>query len=142
MTNAVEKDVVMRQPVERVWAALTTSDAIAQWGYPNTFEAEVGREFTLSPPPNPQADFDGTVHCKVLECEPMKVLAFTWEGGPVVGTEARFELAGNEEGTTSVRFRHTGFDLSQPWGEGALRGAEFGWNMMLEKIENVAGAMD
>jgi hypothetical protein len=43
----------------------------------------------------------------------------------------RLEPAG--EGTR-VFFEHSGFNISQPWGDQALRGAEFGWVQMLERL--------
>jgi len=137
MTSSVRRDVVISQPPANVWWALTSSQAIARWGYPNNFEPRVGHEFTLSPPPNPKAGFDGTVRCQVLECSPRRRLAYSWHGGPVVGTSVLFELepAADE---TRLHFEHSGFDLAQPWGENALRGAEAGWTIMLDKIAKVA----
>jgi hypothetical protein len=36
-----------------------------------------------------------------------------------------------------VFFKHSGFDMSQPWGEQAFRGAEFGWAKMLVRLPGV-----
>jgi uncharacterized protein YndB with AHSA1/START domain len=137
MKSSIQRDVVIDQPEANVWWALTSRDAIARWAYPNDFEPRLGHRFTLSPPPNPKADFDGTVRCEVLECSPERRLAYSWQGGPVVGTTVTFALEG-AGGRTRLHFEHAGFDLSQPWGEGALRGAEAGWTMMLDKIARVA----
>lgn len=38
---------------------------------------------------------------------------------------------------TRVTFEHAGFDLTQPWGEQALRGAEYGWDLMLKRLADV-----
>ena len=137
MTSGIRRDVVIRQPAANVWWALTSSEAIARWAYPNNFEPRVGHHFTLSPPPNPKADFDGTVRCEVLECVPPRRLAFSWEGGPVVGTTVAFELDPTGD-DTRLQFEHSGFDLEHPYGETALRGAETGWTIMLDKIAKVA----
>jgi uncharacterized protein YndB with AHSA1/START domain len=51
-------------PVERVWAALTSSDALAVWLMPNDFKPVVGHRFTFRTKPAP--GFDGIVHCEVL----------------------------------------------------------------------------
>jgi len=38
-------------------------------------------------------------------------------------------------------FEHSGFDVSQPWGEQALRGAEFGWGKMLKQFPAVVAGL-
>ena len=89
------KAVYPHQP-ELVWRALTQSDEIAEWLMPNDFRAEVGHEFTLRTDPAP--GFDGIVHCKVLELEEPRRLAYTWKGGPV-DTVLSFDLEPVEQGT-------------------------------------------
>ena len=137
MLRSIQQDFIIDHPLPRVWWALTASSAIAEWAYPNDFEPCVGREFTLRPPPNPKADFDGTVRGRVLECSSPKRLRYSWQGGPVVGTTVTFDLEPQGNGTR-LRFEHAGFDLSQAWGENALKGAEYGWKLMLSKLTAVA----
>ena len=43
---------------------------------------------------------------------------------------------------TRVFFEHSGFDMSQPWGEQAFRGAEFVWAKMLERLGGCGGVGD
>jgi hypothetical protein len=43
-----------------------------------------------------------------------------------------FRLEPDGDGTRLV-FEHSGFDLSQPWSDQAVQGAEFGWAKMLER---------
>src|SRR5580692_3749913 len=43
----IDAAVVYRHPIERVWAALTSSEALAAWLMPNDFVPEVGHRFTL-----------------------------------------------------------------------------------------------
>jgi hypothetical protein len=38
-------------------------------------------------------------------------------------------------------FRHSGFDMSQPWSEQAFRGADFGWQKMLERLSAVVAGL-
>jgi uncharacterized protein YndB with AHSA1/START domain len=137
VTTTIRRDIVISQPPANVWWALTSRNAIASWAYPNDFEPRVGQQFTLHPPPNPKADFDGTVRCEVLDCAPQRRLAFSWQGGPVSGTTVVFELEGAAD-DTRLHFEHRGFDLAQPWGESALRGAEAGWTIMLDRMAKVA----
>ena len=138
MTETIRRELTLGAPPSRVWRALTDCSEIAEWMYPNDFKPEVGHRLTLSVPVNPKADFDGVVRCEVIECVQQKTLCFTWEGGDVVGTTVRHELEGAGDGTL-LRFEHAGFDLDAPWGEQALRGAECGWKMMLDRLaERVA----
>jgi len=137
MTSSIRRDVVINQPVANVWWALTSSEAIARWGYPNTFEPRVGHQFTLNPPANPKADFDGTVRCEVMECAPRQRLAFSWQAGPVTGTRVSFDLEPASQ-DTRLHFEHSGFDTDQPWSQNVLKGAEMGWTMMLDRMAKVA----
>lgn len=138
MSNTVRREVVFPQPPERVWRALTDRATLAEWMYPNDFEPAVGHRFTFHVPPNPKANFDGlVVRCEVLTCEPPNRLVFSWSvGGPVVNTEVSYRL--EAEGTgTRLLFEHTGFDLSQPGGNQAFKGAEYGWARMLGQLAAV-----
>jgi len=42
---------------------------------------------------------------------------------------------------TGVLFEHSGFDVSQPWGDQALRGAAFGWAKMLGQLPAVVAGL-
>lgn len=136
MTKSIQREIVIPSSPEEVWHELTDSAALAEWMYPNDFEPRVGHHFTFRVPPNPRSDFDGIVHCEVLECTPPRSLAYSWSGGPVVNTRVEYRLE-PEGDHTRLFFEHSGFDLSESWGEQALKGAEFGWKKMLEKL--VAG---
>lgn len=136
MSGSVRRELVFPQSREDVWRALTDSAALAEWMYPNDFEPRVGHRFTFRVPPNPQAGFDGIVHCEVLECVPPSRLVYSWAGGPVVKTQVAYRLEPNGDGTRLV-FEHSGFDLSQPWGEPSLKGAQAGWAIMLKALTRV-----
>ena len=96
---------------------------------------------TFRVPPNPKAGFDGiVVRCQVLECEPPSRLAYSWSAGPIIDTQVIYRLEPDGDGTR-VFFEHSGFDMSQPWGEQAFRGAEFGWAKILERLRGVVGSL-
>ena len=132
----IENVVELAAAPENVWHAVTNAERIEQWMYPTDFAPEVGRPFTLRPPANPRADFDGTVTGLVLQADPARRLTYTWNGGPVVGTVVRFGIEPTERGAR-LELEHSGFDLGAEWGEGARSGAEVGWPMMLGKLAEV-----
>src|SRR5205814_4431304 len=139
MTKTIQREILIPQPREQVWRALTDSAALAEWMFPNDFEPRVGHHFTFRVPPNPKFNFDGIiVHCEVIECDPPSGLVFSWSAGGLVDTRVSFRLEPDGDGTR-VLFEHSGFDVSQPWGKQALRGAEFGWAKMLEQRRAVVG---
>lgn len=142
MTKAIRREILIPQPLEQVWQALTDSAILAEWMFPNDFEPRVGHRFTFRVPPNPKVGFDGiVVRCEVLECEPPSRLVFSWSaGGPVDNTCVSFRLEPDGDGTR-VFFEHSGFDVSQPWGKQALRGAEFGWAKMLNQLAAVVAGV-
>jgi len=141
VTKTIQREIVIPQPREQVWRAITDSATLAEWMFPNDFEPRVGHRFTFRVPGNPKMNFDGlTVRCEVLECEPPDRLAFSWSaGGPVENTRVSFQLEqhGDDAGGTRVLFEHSGFDVSQPFGEHALKGAEFGWAKMFKQLAAV-----
>lgn len=126
-----------------MWRALTDRATLAEWMFPNDFEPRVGHRFTFRVPPNPKAGFDGlVVKCEVLECDPPKRLLFSWSvAGPVENTRVSYRLEPDGDGTHLV-FEHSGFDLSQPSGDLAFRGAEFGWARMHKALSAVLSGFD
>ncbi len=145
MTKTIRREMSVPQPRDQVWRALTESATLAEWMYPNDFEPRVGHQFSFRVPANPKVGFDGlVVRCEVLECEPPcgdagGRLAFSWSAGGIVDTRVSFRLEPDGDGTR-VFFEHSGFDVSQPRGEQAFRGAEFGWAKMLKQLAAVVGS--
>jgi uncharacterized protein YndB with AHSA1/START domain len=133
--------MLIPQSQEQVWRALTDSAALAEWMYPNDFEPRVGHHFTFRVPAKPKVGFDGIiVHCEVIECEPPSRLVFSWSAGGLIGTRVSFRLEPDGQ-ETRILFEHSGFDVSQPWGDQALRGAKSGWAKMLEQLPVVVAGL-
>ena len=132
MTNTIRRELTFSQPPEKVWRALTNSETLAQWMYPNDFEPRVGHHFTFRVPPN--ARMNGlTVHCEVLKCVPASELLFTWVVGEVneLDTRVSYRLEPDGEGTR-VLFEHSGFEQTP-----AFKGSEYGWKVMHGKLAKV-----
>ncbi len=138
MTKTIQREIFFPQPREQVWEAITDSATLAEWMFPNDFEPRVGHRFTFRVPPNPKLNFEGLiVRCVVTECNPPSKLVFSWSaGGPVENTQVSFRLEPSGDGTR-LFFEHAGFDLSQPYAEHALKGAEHGWSKMLKQLSEV-----
>ena len=141
MTNVIQREILIPQPREQGWRALTNSATLAVWMYPNDFEPRVGHHFTFRVPPNPKTGFAGVVvSCEVLECEPPSLLTYSWAGGAIADTRVSFRIEPDGDGTRLV-FEHSGFDLSQPWCRPAMKGLEFGYAKMFEKLPAVVAGL-
>ena len=137
MSRTIQKQIHIPRPPGQVWPAIADSGALAVWMFPNDFQPVLGHRFTFRVPGDPQRHFEGlTVRCEVLECEAPAAgrpgrLAFSWSaGGPVENTHVSFVLEADGDGTR-LKFEHSGFDLDQPFGEQAVKGADYGWSRML-----------
>jgi uncharacterized protein YndB with AHSA1/START domain len=106
MKADINATVVYPHPPDRVWAALTSSEALAAWLMPNDFAAEVGHEFTFTTKPAP--GFDGIVRCRVLELDPPSRMVWSWSGGNI-DTTVTFTLEAAGAGRTRLRMHQVGF---------------------------------
>lgn len=133
MRNTIRRELKFAQSPAMVWRALTDSSTLAEWMYPNDFEPRVGHHFTFRVPPKPQLEGGLIVRCEVIECVPPSKLVFTWVVGEFLNTLVSYRLEPDGTGTR-VLFEHSGFEQ-----EGALAGAEYGWNMMHGKLAQALG---
>lgn len=103
-------DVTMTYPypADRVWAALTSSEALSAWFMPNDFKPAVGHRFTFRARPFRALGFDGTVRCEVLELDPPTRMVWSWAGGNI-DTTVTFTLEPTADGTR-LRMHQVGFD--------------------------------
>lgn len=87
---------IYKHSPERVWWALTDSEALGKWLMENDFKPEVGHRFQFKTDPAP--GFDGIVDCEVLTVDAPKHLSYSWAGGPI-DTILSFTLEPVPEGT-------------------------------------------
>ena len=123
--DCVVHDVRFSHPVERVWAALTDRDQLAQWLMPNEFEARVGHRFRFEAGP-PRGD----IEAEVLALDAPTRLQLRWmlDG---VATTVTFTLTADGEGTR-LHLEHAGItDASRSTFDG-------GW---VEKFDDLAKAL-
>jgi len=131
----VEREIA--HPPERLWRALTQPHLIQEWLMQNDFAPVVGHRFTL------RGDWGGVLECEVLEIEPQRTLAYTWNfahDDPAYALESvvTFTLEPTATGTR-LRMEQTGFGPTQ---KQAYGGAYAGWKQFFEKLEQVAGRDD
>lgn len=115
-------------PVEAVWQALTTTDAMQVWYFPQlrAFEPVVGFAF--------QFNDDGDEYQKVwtvIHVDEGKTLVHSWtyKGYPGI-SEVRFDIV-PEAGTTRLRVTHTGIDRFPDDSHFKRERFEWGWDTLL-----------
>ncbi len=106
MKADIDATVTYPHPVDRVWEALTSSDALAAWLMPNDFKPVLGHRFTFRTRPAP--GFDGIVRCEVLELDPPQRMVWSWAGGNI-DTTVTWTLDQTSDGGTSLRLHQVGF---------------------------------
>jgi uncharacterized protein YndB with AHSA1/START domain len=124
----VERD--LPHPPEKIWRALTESQLIDQWLMQNDFQPTVDHRFKLT------ADW-GSVDCRVLVVDPPKTLSYTWGA---YGLDSVITWVLTPTGTgTHLRMEHAGFRPDQ---EQAYKGAGYGWQNFINKLDDVVGNLD
>jgi uncharacterized protein YndB with AHSA1/START domain len=115
---------------ETVWRALTTASLISQWLMPTDFSPEVGAKFTFTT--RPMGDWDGIVHCEVVEVTPCTRLRYSWiGGGPTSRLDSMVTWTLTPDGAgTRVRMEHAGF---RPQNEMAYAAMSPGWSRIVEQ---------
>jgi len=131
--DSVAFDFDLRHPPEKVWRALTDPVLLAEWLLPVIgLELEPGAAFTFKTQPHP--GWDGTVHCRMLEIDPLRTLSYTWVvGDMVLDTVVTFTLTPTASGTR-LSLVQSGFRPDQKQN---LGGARYGWQMMGGKLADV-----
>jgi uncharacterized protein YndB with AHSA1/START domain len=114
-TRSVLSEAEFDQPVETVWRALTDSEWLAVWFFPNDIQPVVGHKFTIWS--RPIERWDGEFKCEVLSVEAPNTLSFRWYGGHeelkgfghYMDTKVTWTLTPLASGGTHFRFAHEGF---------------------------------
>jgi uncharacterized protein YndB with AHSA1/START domain len=126
---------LLPHPVSRVWAALTTAEALREWLMESDYEARPGKAFTFRCPPGP--GIRGYVECRVLELVPMRRIVWSWlatdVGEPTIVT---FELEPVPDGT-KLTLTHRGETAADV--ESRTRG---GWALKLATLRSYLNGGD
>ncbi|QWW68741.1 SRPBCC domain-containing protein [Rhizobium sp. WYJ-E13] len=124
----VEREIAF--PPEKIWRALTQPHLIEEWLMKNDFKPVADQRFKLS------AEW-GSVDCRVLEIEPNRTLAYTWDAYGLEST-VTWTLTPIDSGT-HLRMEQSGFRPDQ---EQAYQGAKFGWQRFFENLQQVLARAD
>jgi uncharacterized protein YndB with AHSA1/START domain len=143
-TREIVIEEVLPHVREAVWRVLTSGELISRWLMPNDFKPIVGKRFTFRTPP--KGNWDGVVHCEVLEVRPLERLAYTWKGGTAgdavyapLDSVVTWTLTA-VEGGTRLRLVHSGFQ--SPTNDHAFDAMSGGWAKIVEKLGSIAAELD
>lgn len=131
MKRDIRFERFLKHPPERVWKALTDSQALDKWYMQNNFRPVVGHRFEFRTDSGP--GFDGILHCQVTVVEEPYRLSYTFKGGRFLERETIVTWTLTpQDGGTLLRLEHTGFT-----GLGAAAMSfviGFGWRRFLNKL--------
>jgi uncharacterized protein YndB with AHSA1/START domain len=141
-TRDIEVDEVFPHTAEMLWKTLTTPELMGRWLMaPTGFAPIVGKCFTYQT--TPAGEWDGVIHCQVLEVVPNERLVHSWQGGSdsntgygsrldTIVTWTLTEVAGG----TRVSLVHSGF--CAPRNDSAFRNMSDGWPKVVQTIGALA----
>jgi uncharacterized protein YndB with AHSA1/START domain len=131
-TDAIAFEFDLHHAPEKVWRALTEPALLADWLLPVVEgKLEPGAAFVFQTQPHP--DWDGTVHCRMLEIERHRKLSYSWVVDGMLETVVTFALTPTGTGTR-VSLVQSGFKPEQKQNFG---GARYGWKMMGGRLEDL-----
>lgn len=145
-THDIVLDELFPHAPETIWKALTSGELIARWLMPPTgFEAVEGTHFTYQT--TPSGEWDGVIHCRVLEVIANQRLAYAWKGGHACNTGYGSPLdtvvtwvLTRVDGGTRVRLVHSGFVL--PRNDVAYQNMSNGWKKVVRNLDAVVTGLD
>jgi uncharacterized protein YndB with AHSA1/START domain len=145
-TRDIVVDEVFPHAPEIIWKALTTAELIGRWlMMPTGFEPTKGKHFTFQT--TPAGEWDGVIHCQVLEVTPNERLVFAWKGGHEGNAQygSRLETIvtwtlARADGGTRLQLVHSGFRL--PKNNVAFKRMSEGWPKVFEKIDAIVNERD
>ncbi len=131
-TRAVVVEREFAHAPEKLWRALTQPHLIEDWLMKNDFAPKMGHRFQL------RGEWGGVLDCEVLEIEPERTLAYTWnfaheDAAYALQSVVTFTLTPTPAGT-HLRMEQAGF---RPEQKQAFGGAHAGWKQFFDKLDGV-----
>lgn len=139
-TRAIVIEDFLAHSPEMVWKALTTREFLDRWLMKNDFELAIGHKFTFQA--RPMGDWNGIVHCEVLESDPPNKLVYSWVGGSannavhgsVLDSVLSFTLT-RVDGGTRLKLVHDGF--RSPQNDAGYDAMSGGWAGIVKRIDTL-----
>lgn len=139
--RAIVVEDILPHPPEVIWRVLTEPELLSRWLMKNTFAPRLGHQFTFQA--RPMGDWDGIVHCEVLEIDPPRRLVYSWVGGSsankvegsVLDSVLSIDLM-PVEGGTRLKLVHDGF--RSPQNDAGYDAMSGGWKGIIQRIDVLA----
>ncbi|MBP1871190.1 uncharacterized protein YndB with AHSA1/START domain [Ensifer adhaerens] len=140
-TQDIVVDEVFPHARETIWKTLTNGALMSRWIMaPTGFEPIEGNRFTFQT--TPAGEWDGVIHCEVLEVRPNERFVYAWRGGHQANdgygsrldTVVTWTLSEVDNGTR-LRLVHSGFVT--PRNDTAYKNMSQGWKKVLSQIGTV-----
>lgn len=137
-TQDIVVDEVFPHAPETIWKTLTSGALMSRWIMaPTGFEPVEGNRFTFQT--TPAGEWDGVIHCQVLEVLPNERFVYAWKGGHEgnagygsrLDTVVTWALSKVDNGTR-LRLVHSGFVT--PKNDTAFKNMSQGWKKVLSQI--------
>ncbi|KOF15095.1 ATPase [Ensifer adhaerens] len=137
-TQDIVVDEVFPHAPETIWKTLTSGALMSRWIMaPTGFEPVEGNRFTFQT--TPAGEWDGVIHCQVLEVLPNERFVYAWKGGHEgnagygsrLDTVVTWALSKVDNGTR-LRLVHSGF--MTPKNDTAFKNMSQGWKKVLSQI--------
>ena len=139
-TRSIVVERTIPHPPEKVWRALTEAALVSEWLMQTDLQLVVGHRFNFRS--EPVKGWNGVTDCVVLEAEPPRRLVYSWcAHGEQAATGIRSVVTWTltpMAGGTHLHMEHAGF---RPDDQGFYEGASYGWPLMIEALERVAGGL-
>jgi uncharacterized protein YndB with AHSA1/START domain len=142
MTDAIEREVLVEAPIERVWATITEAEQIGAWF------GDAGAEVDLRPGGTMTVHWaeHGSVEATIVAVEPPTTFSYRWAPfkepagkQPTAGNSTLVELTLDAQGdSTLVRVVESGFaalDCSDELRTANAAGNTEGWQIELVHLE-------
>jgi len=133
MQKEIKQTWFFNQSPQEVWEYLTKPELIEQWLMKTDFEPVVGHKFRFTHAPSEEKNYDGLLHCEVLEVKPFTKLSYSWNGNTKDGSrtfnsKVVWTLIPKENGT-ELQLQHDGFTLLED-----ILNHDSGWTFCLKRM--------
>lgn len=136
MQKEITQTWFFQQPPSEVWEYLTKPELIEQWLMKSDFQPIVGYKFRFTFIAKPTSQYEGVVHCKVLEVKPFTKLSYSWSGNTQdkdrnYNSTVVWTLVPKDNGT-ELKLQHNGFEVLDD-----ILNHTKGWDSCIKRLEEI-----